>query len=114
MAAAGPTRARGPRARRRRAGTRLRRLLLNLRTVAGKSALVLVSTLLVLGVLEIALRLLTPAPPPPDDSLRTYTEYDAELGWRGRPGVRGTYRAHGFLIDVALNGGGWRDEEPPA
>jgi len=84
------------------------------RALAGRSALVLFSTLLVLVCLEIALRFLTPPPPPPDDSLRTYTEYDAELGWRGRPDARGTYRAHDFLIDVALNHGGWRDDEPAA
>src|SRR5262245_31340893 len=48
-------------------------LFLNVRALAGRSALVLVSTALVLVVLELALRLLTPPPPPPDDSLRTYT-----------------------------------------
>jgi len=67
-----------------------------------------------LGVLEIALRLLGPPPPPPEDSLRTYTEYDADMGWRGRPGAKGTYRTSSFLIDVALNSGGFRDDEVPA
>lgn len=90
----------------------MREVALNIRALAGRSALVLVSTLVILVVLEISLRLLTPPPPPPDDSLRTYTQYDPELGWRGRPDARGTYRAHGFLTDVTLNHGGWRDEEP--
>src|SRR4030095_10111325 len=90
----------------------MREVALNVRALAGRSALVLVSTLVILVVLEIALPLLPPPPPPPDDSLRTYTQYDPELGWRGRPDARGTYRAPGFPTDVTLNDGGWRDEEP--
>lgn len=93
---------------------RVEAFLLKLRAVAGRLALAGVSTLLMLVVLEIALRLLGPPPPPPEDSLRTFTEYDANLGWRGRPGAKGTYRTSAFLIDVALNRDGFRDDEPAA
>ena len=77
-----------------------------------KLLLLLVSTVVTLGMVEVALRLFTPPPPPPESTLRTFTEHDPELGWRGVPDARGTFQTHDFAIDVALNEGGWRDDAP--
>lgn len=82
------------------------------RSIVGKIALMTLSTVVVLAALEIVLRLFGPPPPPPEENLRTYTEYDAQLGWRGRPRARGPYTTSRFSIQVALNSGGWRDDEP--
>lgn len=77
-----------------------------------KLGLVAASTLFALVFVEIVLRIFGPAPPPPESNLRTYTEYDPQLGWRGRPGARGLYTTDRFSIRVDLNSGGWRDDEP--
>ena len=83
-----------------------------IRNVAGKSLLVSLSTLITLAVLEIGMRIFGFQPTPPEDTLRTYTEYDPMLGWKGRAASRGRYNTSEFSIGVALNSGGWRDDEP--
>lgn len=40
-----------------------------------------------------------------------FFEYDPELGWRGRPGARGTLTGWEFTSDVRLNSRGFRDAE---
>jgi hypothetical protein len=83
-----------------------------IRNMMGKALLVFLSTLLTLAVLEIGMRIFGPPSPPPEDDLRTYTEYDPVLGWKGRAAARGKYNTLRFSISVALNSGGWRDDEP--
>ena len=69
------------------------------------------SVLFTFLLLEAGMRLFTSPPPPPEDTLRTFTEYDPELGWRGVADARGVYNNRHFTIRVALNSGGWRDDE---
>jgi lysophospholipase L1-like esterase len=83
-----------------------------LRKLAGNIALSGVSILLALGAAEFALRIFGPPPPPADDTLRTFTEYDPELGWKGRPDAHGIYRNRRFTTWIDQNREGWRDDEP--
>ena len=83
-----------------------------IRNVAGKTLLVALSTLITLAALEIGMRFLGAPPATPEDTLRTYTEYDPMLGWKGRAAAHGRYNTSEFSIGVALNSGGWRDDEP--
>lgn len=64
-----------------------------------------------LAAVEVVLRLAGPAPPLPEDTLRTFTRHDPQLGWSGRPGAKGLYRTRRFETAVSLNSGGWRDDE---
>jgi hypothetical protein len=83
-----------------------------LRAWLGRAGLLGASTLAALLIIEMALRLFGGPPPPPEDTLRTYTEHDPDLGWRGRAGASGAYRTDRFDTSVRLNSGGWRDDEP--
>jgi hypothetical protein len=83
-----------------------------IRNMLGKGLLVFLSTLLTLVVLESGMRIFGPPSPPREDDLRTYTEYDPVLGWKGRASARGRYDTLRFSIGVTHNSGGWRDDEP--
>lgn len=85
---------------------------MRIRTVLAKLTLLAGSGALALCAAEVALRLLGHPPPPPEDNLRTFTTYDPELGWKGPPRASGLYRTRGVTTEVALNSGGWRDDEP--
>jgi hypothetical protein len=70
-----------------------------------------VASILALIAAEIAIRLFASVPPA-QSTLRTFTQYDPELGWKGTPGAKGVYTTENFSIPVSLNSGGWRDDEP--
>jgi len=80
------------------------------RAIIGKLVLALTSGLLAVAALEIALRVIGPPAPPDETTLRSFTEYDPELGWKGRAGASGPFNARGFQTSVALDPGGWRDD----
>jgi lysophospholipase L1-like esterase len=83
-----------------------------LKRFGGRLLLASLATLLVLVVIELGLRFVDYAPEPPEDTLRTFTEHDPDLGWKGRSGATGLYRTRRFEVPVALNRAGWRDDEP--
>ena len=81
--------------------------------VAGRIALALGSTLLVLGVLEVAARVARrrQGGGREENTIALYTEPDPRLGWRKRPGARATYRRREYTVDLQVNGQGLRDPE---
>ena len=46
-----------------------------------------------------------------DNALARYSEFDARLGWRKKPGTHATYRRREYTVDVDINGQGLRDPE---
>jgi lysophospholipase L1-like esterase len=46
-----------------------------------------------------------------DNALARYSEFDARLGWRKKPGAHATYRRREYTVDVDINGQGLRDPE---
>jgi hypothetical protein len=83
-----------------------------LRRFAANFALLLVSTFLVLVVLEIAARIVIEPRAGKEKRERvTYTEYDPLLGWRLRPNARVRYERNEYTTDVAINSLGYRDRE---
>ena len=84
----------------------------------GRTVLLLVvACVLALGLAEILLRIVhVPAIEihrrgPVRGGSTAFFEYDAALGWRGRPGARGTLSGWEFTSDVRLNSRGFRDAE---
>lgn len=63
-----------------------------------------------LGLLEIALRL-RPARPSRATSLADYSEYDPDLGWRKRPGVAIEFARPEYRVPFETNSLGLRDRE---
>ena len=80
---------------------------------AGRIALALGSTLLVLGVLEVAARVARTRQGGgrEENTIALYTEHDPRLGWRKRPGARATYRRREYTMEVQVNSRGLRDRE---
>jgi lysophospholipase L1-like esterase len=80
---------------------------------AGRVALALGSTLLVLGALEVAARIARARQGGgrEENTIALYTEHDPRLGWRKRPGARATYRRREFTVEVQVNSRGLRDRE---
>jgi hypothetical protein len=80
---------------------------------AGHVALALASTLLVLGVLEVAARIArrSEGGGREENTIALYTEPDPRLGWRKRPGARATYHRREYTVEVQVNGQGLRDRE---
>lgn len=88
--------------------------MLRFRDFAGKAALAVVSILLTLGVLEVAARAVLGARPPGKSGEQlAYTQFDAELGWRNRPGATAIYRRREYETTVTINALGFRDIERP-
>lgn len=83
--------------------------------MAGRVALALGSTLIVLGVLEVAARIARRAEGGgrEENTIALYTEHDPRLGWRKRPGARATYRRREYTAEVEINSHGLRDRERP-
>jgi hypothetical protein len=79
----------------------------------GRVGLALASTLLVLGVLEVAARIARRGEGGgrEENTIALYTEPDPRLGWRKRPGARATYHRREYTVDVQVNGQGLRDRE---
>lgn len=73
------------------------------------------SLLLVMGVLEIAARILRSGQQGGkegrEDAL--YKEYDPALGWRKRKNATATYKRREYTIEVKINSQGLRDPERP-
>jgi lysophospholipase L1-like esterase len=80
---------------------------------AGRVALALASTVLVLGVLEVIARVARSRQGGgrEENTIALYTEHDPRLGWRKRPGARATYRRREFTEEVEINSRGLRDIE---
>jgi lysophospholipase L1-like esterase len=69
---------------------------------------------LVLGLLELGARALSPAhSAKATPALDQYMTYDARLGWRKRPGARVEVAASEYKVEVAINAHGLRDVERP-
>jgi lysophospholipase L1-like esterase len=79
----------------------------------GRVALALASTLLVLGVLEVAARVARgrQGGGREENTIALYTEHDPRLGWRKRPGARASYRRREYSVEIQVNGRGLRDRE---
>jgi hypothetical protein len=87
--------------------------MIRFKGLLGNLALAAVSTVIGLGVLEIAARIAR-AGQKGGKEQRTrllYTEYDPLLGWRKKPGARVHYERREFSVDVAINSHGMRDSE---
>jgi len=81
--------------------------------MAGRIVLAAGSTLLVLGVLEIAARVARRGEGGgrEENTIALYTEHDPRLGWRKRPGARATYRRREYTVEVRVNSRGLRDKD---
>jgi lysophospholipase L1-like esterase len=75
--------------------------------------LALASTLLMLLVLEAAVRVLRRGEGGGKEAgeILHYTEYDPILGWSKTPGARVVYRRREYTVEVAINSHGLRDPE---
>jgi lysophospholipase L1-like esterase len=80
---------------------------------AGRIALVVGSTVLVLGVLEVAARVArrSQGGGREENTIALYTEPDPRLGWRKKPGARATYHRREYTVEVQVNSRGLRDRE---
>lgn len=84
----------------------------SLRHVAGSIAVALASLALVLGILEVAARLVRPRGGGKEEQTTArYTQYDPTLGWRKIPGSRATFHRREYTVDVAINSLGLRGPE---
>ena len=83
------------------------------RAASGRVALVLASTLVMLGALEIGARVARSRQGGgrEENTIALYTEPDPRLGWRKRPGARATYHRREYTTDVEINSQGLRDRE---
>src|SRR5919109_801557 len=79
----------------------------------GKALLLAASFLLVLGALEVALRVLPGAQGKEREERASYMQPDPYLGWSKRPGARVTYARREYTVEVAINSKGLRDRERP-
>ena len=70
--------------------------------MVGRLALAVGSTLLVLGVLEVAARIARRGEGGgrEENTIALYTEPDPRLGWRKRPGARATYRRREYTVEM--------------
>jgi hypothetical protein len=85
--------------------SRLRSLLANL-------ALATASLAVTFAGLEVAARVAArPGPGKERDERSLYTEWDARLGWRKRPGARARYEREEYSTAIAINSHGQRDRE---
>jgi hypothetical protein len=80
---------------------------------AGRIALALGTTLVVLAVLEVAARVAqrNRGGGREENTIALYTEHDPRLGWRKKPGARATYRRREYTVGVEVNSRGLRDRE---
>ena len=77
-----------------------------LRALIEGAAVMAIALFVLLVLLEIGLRLFAPQP-----TALNVSEWDAEYGWRNRPGARGFFRTPEFRMEVRIDSLGLRDEE---
>jgi hypothetical protein len=83
-----------------------------LRAVLANAALALAASVLVLGVLEVAFRVLMRGRGGAEDGAADrYVEFDERLGWRKKPGAHVLFRRNEYVVNVDINGLGQRDRE---
>ncbi len=82
-----------------------------------KLLLVLLGTLCALTAGEIAVRILSPCAvygAREEAPQKAIYQYDARLGWRGRPNATGHFAGYDFAVRVHLDSHGYRTPSPPA
>jgi hypothetical protein len=77
----------------------------------GRGLLAAASLAFVLGVLEIAARLVARGGGKEAGETDVYHQYHPLLGWAKKPGARVTYRRREYTVEVAINSHGLRDPE---